>query len=462
MPYGQEAALFCLVSAFGFVVQVLLSLAGAWQVQALLYLMFYVAGGVLLVRWFGFFDPRSLFFLSFGVYAGSGPLDTLIYVNSLALDAQRQSISLYYSTLFLLCLVVAISLGEGRKGRAPMAVENTGERRALWAFLILLGVLCFAYFILAEAVYGWSVVRRSRMEIYANKSVALDLFRLGFSACAVFAAWTLRRASATRGHYYALAALVGAFGWADMLFIGDRKLVVGVIFGVMFVSLFGRSVALRTYMVIGALIVLMIVFGRIRSTPMDQWTSTVQTGFTAKWLNPATSEFGGFAMLSDAYIVDHTELTEMRPTYLQAALCLVPKAIYPDRPLSPTEWAAKTYFPAVYRQGGSRAFNAVIESMLNLWIFGPLLVGFLWGRLLTAMAVWARRPVGLLVVGVMMQVLLFAARTSFVTYIRSAILLLTVTAALHLVHEMLFANTGTRIRLGNPRGQEPLPSRTGR
>lgn len=97
----------------------------------------------------------------------------------------------------------------------------------------------------------------------------------------------------------------------------------------------------------------------------------VRANATAEWLDPSRGYFGA-SHDNLVLMLDHAgESMPFRfgASYVGAPLQWIPVAIYPDRPLSPTEILAKKFYPGDYVRGGGRGFSILAEAY---WNFGPV------------------------------------------------------------------------------------------
>lgn len=103
-------------------------------------------------------------------------------------------------------------------------------------------------------------------------------------------------------------------------------------------------------------------------------------------LNPANTEFGAAA----ATIADVAQAVPAEvpyrwgSTYLLAFPVLVPKFIWPARPLAPGEWYAARFYPDVWEAGGAWAFSPIAEALLNFGVVGVFALLFVIGAVLTS------------------------------------------------------------------------------
>lgn len=125
------------------------------------------------------------------------------------------------------------------------------------------------------------------------------------------------------------------------------------------------------------------VFSKVRGLAAEpvKMFEYVLNNFDWKWLNLSTGELGGqFLVLGK--VIEEVDPFTLNNTYLTALEHLIPSAFIGERTLSPIGWFAQTFFPNVYRVGGSLGFSSVAEAYLNFGIVGPVLVGVLFGVLM--------------------------------------------------------------------------------
>lgn len=89
----------------------------------------------------------------------------------------------------------------------------------------------------------------------------------------------------------------------------------------------------------------------------------------------------------DMVINEHlpTIKTRYGGTFTDALLNLPPSWLVRHRPKLPAEWYVSTFYPEEYKRGGGMGFSVIAEGLINFYIAGPFLLGFLLGTLLLYM-----------------------------------------------------------------------------
>ena len=166
------------------------------------------------------------------------------------------------------------------------------------------------------------------------------------------------------------------FSATDILILGDRKLAI-----ILFViCAFAVNVQKRInpiYIGYGFVFgLLMWVYGYLRNTSFSEWGAILSELDYGTAFSPDKSEFGAFSIVWNDYFSRYSSV-QMQPTYLETFAQIVPTFIFPSRPISPSVNFVKEFYPDIYNSGGGLAFNAILESMMNFNIFGPIAFAFL-------------------------------------------------------------------------------------
>ncbi|HEU4880560.1 MAG TPA: O-antigen polymerase, partial [Gemmatimonadaceae bacterium] len=128
-----------------------------------------------------------------------------------------------------------------------------------------------------------------------------------------------------------------------------------------------------------------MVYGAVgRSVSVDNLRAVSAAPLIA--LNPANAEFGsGIGTIADMMqSVPNEEPYRWGSTYVTEFAVLVPRVLWPDRPLSLSEWYAARFYPEVWSEGGAFSFSPVAEAYLNFGLAGVICVFGLIGALLAA------------------------------------------------------------------------------
>ena len=131
--------------------------------------------------------------------------------------------------------------------------------------------------------------------------------------------------------------------------------------------------------------VALLLYSVVRNAPLSDWSSRFSGVDLLVQLSPAAAEFGVVAVVGGA-IEDPYRLPADFPTYGDAFLQLLPRALLPDRPPAPSEWFVWHYFPDYAATGGSVAFSSVVEALGNGGLPGVAFAGLAAGLLLALFA----------------------------------------------------------------------------
>jgi oligosaccharide repeat unit polymerase len=91
-----------------------------------------------------------------------------------------------------------------------------------------------------------------------------------------------------------------------------------------------------------------------------------------------------------AQLVPSREGYRYGATYLEAFEILIPQAIKPNRPLSPSQWFVWTRDASKASRGGGYSYSLIAEGYLNFGYFGVAMVSFLQGIFVAALVAYRR------------------------------------------------------------------------
>jgi hypothetical protein len=157
----------------------------------------------------------------------------------------------------------------------------------------------------------------------------------------------------------------------------------------------------------------------LRDVTQERWKT-----FLVRGLDPSRVEFGGpfdnLLIVMDAFPGRFDYRYGL--SYLEAPLTLFPLALYPDRPVAPSEWLMETFFPGAWSVGAGRGFSLVAESYLNFGCLGPAIVMFLLGIAARSLYNYFRRDptnlASLLLYSVSLPVLVLAVRADYASVLK--------------------------------------------
>lgn len=204
--------------------------------------------------------------------------------------------------------------------------------------------------------------------------------------------------AAQMGKKPVVALLVAAAMALFFLRIGRRRVLLEETLALASIYHFGvRRFSLKT-MVIGAatLVCLFAIVGQTRAYMAEGWD-----GMKAYLIEDlAPSELWTFLDDSQAIplsihetvaAVPASEPFAMGRTYLQALPAMAPLKLYPNRPLSPSEYFVFRLAPQYAAEGGGFSFSHVAEAYMNFGLTGVVAVYALIGALLRSMVEYRRQ-----------------------------------------------------------------------
>jgi oligosaccharide repeat unit polymerase len=183
-----------------------------------------------------------------------------------------------------------------------------------------------------------------------------------------------------------------------------------------------KSLSWRIVSIVGTVgILAFLVWGALRSLTFTKAFQLIFVNSRLVWLDPSTSEFGSAPSVI-TLILKNLEFESLRlgATYLEAWLQLIPKVIFPRRPITPSEWLVAQYFPDLFRRGGGLGFSYIAEAYLNFWFFGPLIVSWIFGIAVRALDVYRERGgvTTTLIFSISLPWILWAFRSDLITILK--------------------------------------------
>lgn len=391
-----------------------------------------------------FAHPVSIYILMSAFYVFAALSEVALFGNRLNLDAQLMGDLADMGVAFLFFTAVGFLLAT--KSYPPVHSTIQVGRQSVILALFACSVLYAACFYRITLNYGLLIGSVSRADLYADELASLTAMRsvvviwFGLTAAAIVTherqigqkVWLFRQV---------LFALLAIYAFTDLLVLGDRRLPLVAMLGVLSV-MYVRRPSIRVIASGIALASALILYGFVRNTPPESWASIIFSRDIFMTISPVSTEFGGMAIIGGS-IVDFDSLLLNFPTYKEAWLQIVPQAFVENRPLSPTEWFITSYFPDLAAMGASYAFNQVIEARINFGFLGIALVGAITG---VAISMTARiRPLGISM-GLPIAIHIFAVsmRMDFASILRTSLIAFFSMIALTLF--MMLSQLGRNVR----------------
>ena len=367
-------------------------------------------------------SPIGLYVLISAIYVFAALTEIAYFGNRMNLDPLLMGTLTDMGVAFLICVVggyLLLDKAATPRSRA-LTVAPMHVTAAIWTCIFML----FACLTMAVAAVGFSIGGLSRSEIYSQDLSFLGLLRGLLSIGLGISAALLAALEKSDGRTYPLARLqlfgtLAAYALQDLLIFGDRRLPLVALLpvGVLFLR---KRLTWKQISIGAAVAVVLFTYGFVRNTPPETWWATLASGEIFDVISPASTEFGGLAIIGQT-IGGFTGKFWNFPPYIDAFFQIVPRAILPDRPLAPTEWFMDTFFPALSAAGASYAFNQVIEARLNAGILGVVAVGLITGALMSLASRLRYRgaPIGIPLV---IYIFAFSMRMDFASILRTAVI----------------------------------------
>lgn len=137
------------------------------------------------------------------------------------------------------------------------------------------------------------------------------------------------------------------------------------------------------------------------------------------FLNPAVTELGAPWFIGFDIYDDLNLLSANLTTSINAILNLVPRAVWPERPLGAAAWFAQTYHPDVAAIGGGFAFSFILEIIINFSFLGYVVLTFLFGFFIAKLNGRPLQRYGSLLFIVLTLTLIFLPRYDLATILKT-------------------------------------------
>lgn len=242
---------------------------------------------------------------------------------------------------------------------------------------LIYGVIVLIYITMVSMSFSLDIGAVTRADIYKSKSTFFDVYKLFVYSFSVFYIWFVICIEEKKGKFlfFWLLPLI-LFSATDILILGDRKLAI-LLFIICAYTINVKRRINPVYIGYGFIFALLMwLYGYLRNTSVSQWGNILSELDYGTAFSPDKSEFGAFSIIWNDYFSKYSSV-QMHPTYLETFAQIVPTFIFPNRPISPSVNFVKEFYPDIYSSGGGLAFNAILESMMNFNILGPVVFAFL-------------------------------------------------------------------------------------
>jgi len=350
------------------------------------------------------FELDKVFLVIFGYYTVL-PFAAYTIHPEISIGAVMSLDMIEYNLPALVCIALALAgiiigmrLPFGRKvaDRIPSfaPIWNRNEGVQLSVMIICFGLALYLYLIYEIGV-----------EVYLNASyvetyqLAIGKGYLGIGVVFIQIGILLLYTALTdeENPYPWLPLLAMVLFTATTFRLGRRSIVLETVLGLLAIKHFHAGRIRRGWMLVVTFLFMvgMVVIGQARSSMNQGLTGMVeyiQYDFS-------TDDLWNFFNEGAAVPFSVDEVTKMIPqhmsyqwgkTYIQTFEMLVPRAIYPDRPLSQSEWFAQEVAPDVAAQGGGFSFSHIAEGYVNFGYIGVFMVCFGIGFFINCMVQYRR------------------------------------------------------------------------
>ena len=334
------------------------------------------------------------------------------------------------NTLFLLTFIIGFYISMFVTGRrqARGYVSKVSSPPKWTAYtLVILGISMFLVYVYSEfgSVYGY-IFELNRLGRFSSASgngfLTIGIY-IANSGLALVIAILLTRMAMNGGkprHATEIITLTIYILIYCVFFvlIGDRRQVFSLIMTIvcLYSIIIGLKAGVWRYILAACIFIIPFqIFSKARkysSSPLEM-IDFIQNNFDTSWLNLSSGELGYSLFVTSKIFAENIDYMHGR-TYLDVLVNFVPRFIYPDRPLAPTQWFAQSFYPIAYQQGGSMGFSSVAEGYMNLGYVGVTISGFVFG---VAMYWWYRKLISKR--DSVYKIAIYAASVPFMfTYIR--------------------------------------------
>ena len=349
-------------------------------------LLLVVAAILLIGRSYGAFSPIVMVVSVSALYALAPGIGILTHAERPLIDP-----GLYFSLALPLCLLYFLAMlltyeFQRKRGRWTLAVATRlpkGKRLMFVAFAGVVGSLIYLYSINSDV--GLTVAKFDRGEqqlVLTTRSAVLVMLAAAGSLYGL-GIWSLGWQAGKRYHWLTkllLLAGVGIFAFTSVLVLGDRRIFLSTMAGVIAISNPGRRLVRTLLLAVPVGYFSLALYAGFRGAPLHEWAERYEQMDFAVLLDPSQGEFGGWARIAQAVLSrPFAEIADL--TFAKAPLSVIPSFLAPDRPLAPSVWFVRTFDPETAARGGAWAFSLVVESFMNFWLLGPVLLGFVVGLL---------------------------------------------------------------------------------
>lgn len=317
------------------------------------------------------FSYRSLIFFTAAPYFMAGIIDYLFFDNSKGFDPKYLADIVFYSSIFFISFYFSTYFLKNIKLNIEVySKESSLHVVVFYLFLILIYCSMVQYYV------GYNIGSVSRAEIYANKSLLLDIYKTSLYIISVLVFWNIFILNKdVKKYLYIFFLLLFVFLLTEVLVLGDRKQSLVILMSILSIFSIKGYLKFKHYLVFFSIIILFFIYGAVRNRPIDRWGELLLNTDAFIFLNPANMEFGAFTIIWHDIYNRYNGQAYFDLTYMYVIDQLIPSFINSNREIAPSVKFVKDFYPDIYEQGGGMAFNSILESILNFGFLGPVILG---------------------------------------------------------------------------------------
>lgn len=342
------------------------------------FLCSYILLFVFSVLGFRFLSPAPLFLLASFFYFSAGAVDLHFFNNEDSLDPKRIGLLIlmgYFFVLFFVfmlrffCVKSFVVLNFSGLDRLSCSQFFVSKGRLFSGLFLIFFTPVYIY--VFGSSYGFGVGDVSRGDIYKEQNFLLVALRIFLPVVAIAYVWFyfLSQKRSLNIFNFAVLFSLACVLLFDLVFKGDRRVVVSVVLALLSLKYHGKNIPLKIFAVGAFFVVALYFYGAVRNRPFFMWADNI-TEYMAAGFSPSKTEFGPFSVIANEILSGENFFSSL--TLFNGLLSALPSFVYPDRPLASSVWFVKEYFPDFYDVGGGLAFNIVVDAALMFGFLAPV------------------------------------------------------------------------------------------
>ncbi len=384
---------------------------------------------------FGAFNPLTLFLATSLPYIFASPIDIIFFSNTAGLDEKTIAAQTFFGSIFIICAYLF-----GKIKTAPSFRIKIKKRFATDPINIIIPGIAIINTLLVASLFSLNIGSLSRGEIYSQKPVAYDIFKLASQCTIIFLLWQSlfihnKKTSDIKISFISIFSIL----ITDIAIVGDRRMAIVMTMLILYFYSKKEKIPRIIWPPIILAGLLLLSYGAFRNLPPEAWMKIYNDMDFWIFLNPMNLEFGAFPKIWD----DLYPAFKLKATYIETFQQIIPSALIPDRSLAPSVAYVKNFHPDIYLLGGGLAFNALIESIMNFGYFGPLIIGTLFGLAFSKHD--SQEPVHIIINGILIYCLCFTLRNDATSTIRFIIIATGISASLIIAFTRIYKSNKNAI-----------------